>query len=455
MSETSFHLTDRERRWFDTLLVLAVVAVAMVTAALLAGAISYFAEPLLIFFLAWLLAFILSPIVSLIVRAVPFLRRGLAVLLVYLLLMIVLLGLALLVAQGLASSITSFIQSLPDLQARLPEILSRYNGWLHSLGFQVDLVVVARGLLSNAGTVAANLAQPLSQIAVASLGALGNVLIIFFLSLYMVIDRDRLLAFFVRLVPPQYADEARLFETSVGRSFGGFLRGQALMGFMYAVVAAVPVLLFGLDYGGFVIAVSGVLQAIPFFGPFISWAPPVLVAVLTKPDVAIFTLLIMVAGWLIVMNLVQPRLMSHSVGIHPIVVLGSVIVGAKVAGIVGVIFGIPVAAVLSAFFNYYMDRTTADRGTVASRAAERVARREGHPVRVPEPPGLADEHRRPEAADGAADRTAGAAGPAGAVAEASPEPTPDPGQPAGPPHEGVPEGSGGTAAGSPGSGRPA
>ena len=74
------------------------------------------------------------------------------------------------------------------------------------------------------------LVAPLQQIAVASLSVVGTMLIVFFLSIYMVIDRDPIMAFLFRLVPPSYADEARLLQTSVSKSFGGFLRGQALMG---------------------------------------------------------------------------------------------------------------------------------------------------------------------------------------------------------------------------------
>ena len=59
-------------------------------------------------------------------------------------------------------------------------------------------------------------------------------------------------------------------------------------------------------------------------------------------------------GWLIVMNVLQPRLMQEAVGIHPIVVLGSVLIGSKIAGITGAIFGIPIAAVLSAFFFHFL-----------------------------------------------------------------------------------------------------
>ena len=90
-------------------------------------------------------------------------------------------------------------------------------------------------------------------------------------------------------------------------------------------------------------------------------------------------------GWFVVMNVLQPRLMQGAVGIHPIVVLGSVLIGLRIAGIPGAIFGIPIAAVLSAFFFQLLERGAGDR-SVAGRATKRVAEREGRPVRKPREP---------------------------------------------------------------------
>jgi predicted PurR-regulated permease PerM len=208
-----------------------------------------------------------------------------------------------------------------------------------------------------------------------------------------------MLAFAVRLVPPQYAEETRLLERSVGRSFGGFLRGQAVMGILYAIVAAVTSFVFGLPYIPATTAFTAVLHAIPFFGPFVSWVPVVAVALFAVPSVFIPVTVIMVVGWLVTMNVVQPRLMADSVGIHPIVVLGSIIIGGKVAGIPGAIFGIPVAAVLSSFFFYYLNRASADSRTVAQRAARRVSEREGRPVVPPTPPSLTEVHQQADGTD--------------------------------------------------------
>ena len=387
-------LTDRERRWLDALLILGTLAVSLVLVGLLANLLLFFGDILLVFFLAWLLAFVLSPVASMLERLTPGLPRGISVLLTYGLLLVILALLAVYAAQVLANSITTFVAGAPELQRRLLQILQEYQPRLNALGIRIDVAAEAQTFLRNLPSVAV----PVSGFALAGLGLLGNVLIILFLSLYMVLDRDRILVFAVRIVPPQYAEEFRLFERSVSRSFGGFLRGQAIMGVMYGALAAVVGVWLHLPYTPIVAVSSGILQAIPFFGPFVSWAPPVIDAIVTDPSGVIPSLVIMWAGWMIVMNVVQPRLMAGTVGIHPLVVLGSVIVGGKLAGIPGAIFGIPVAAVLSSFFFYYLNRATADTRTVAARAARRVAEREGHRVRVPMPPTLTDSltevHRR-------------------------------------------------------------
>ncbi|MEO5885795.1 MAG: AI-2E family transporter [Candidatus Limnocylindrales bacterium] len=378
--------SGRERRLVGAILVLAVIVLFFVAVQLAATALFYFGDILLAFFLAWLLAFIISPIVTRIAAAIPGLPRVAATVLVYTAIVAVLVVVVLVVAQALASSITSFVASIPDIRTRLPEIVAPIQGWLDSIGLgQVDVATQVGSLLDNVDDIAASLIVPLQSIAVASVGAIGTMLIVFILSIYMVIDRDPIMAFLFRLVPPSYAEEARLLQTTVARSFGGFLRGQALLGLVYFAIALLTNLALGLDLSALTSTTAGILMAIPFFGPFVAWAPPLIVALVFKPDALLPAAILMLAGWFVVMNVLQPRIMQGAVGIHPIVVLGSVLVGSKVAGIPGAIFGIPIAAVASAFFFQFLHRSSGDR-TVAGRAARRLSEREGRPVRVPREP---------------------------------------------------------------------
>lgn len=382
-------LPESERRWLHAVLVLGTLVLALVLTSQVAVILVFFTDVLLVLLLAWLLAFMLSPVVGLVLKAFPKLPRAAVVAGVYLALLVGLSWVVLLVAGSLASSITGFVAELPTLQGRLPEILAPLQGTLQNIGFQVDLVATARDLLGNLGDLGDDLVQPLTDLALFSVGIVANLLIVVFLSLFIVLDKDRMLAYVNRMVPPQYSETARLFETSVASSFGGFIRGQAIQGVVMAAIAALVHAALGIDFQPASAALSGVLQAIPFFGPVLSWAPPVVVAALTRPDVALPALVAMGIGWFVVNNLVLPRVMASAVGLHPVVVLVSVLVGLKVAGIAGAVFALPFAAVIAAFFQQFLARNANVPRDVTTRAARRVGEREGRAVRVPQPPSVA------------------------------------------------------------------
>jgi predicted PurR-regulated permease PerM len=381
-------LTPRLQRWGTWLVILGTVAVFFLVVYDVLGLIAYFSDVIMIFFLAWLLMFILSPLANGLLRLFPALPRAIAVVFVYAVLVVSLLVIAVIVAQQLSTNISQLIdQWKGTTPEQLKERVQPIQDWLNSVGLsQIDVAKQVSDALNNLQTGANQLVKPLSDIAFASIGVMGNVLFIFFLSLFMAVDRDRIVSFLFRLVPPSYTDEFRLLEQSVSRSFGGFLRGQATTGLIYGVISMAASVVLGLPYMPVTAVTSGVLQAIPFFGPFISWIPPVAVAILFKPEAALPTLVIMVIGWFVLMNIIQPRLMSEAVGLHPVVVLGSVMIGSKLAGVAGAIFGIPVAAVAASFFFYYLGRNRVDAGSVAMRAARRLEEREGRPVRVPRLP---------------------------------------------------------------------
>jgi predicted PurR-regulated permease PerM len=416
----AIELTYRQRRWLDALLVLAALALAFVVLGFAADVFFYFGDIILVFFLAWLLAFILSPVVGRLTVAIPFLPRVAAVILVYAVLLGTLLLLTVLVAGALATSIRDFVASVPTLQTQLPDVVAPWQRRLDNIGLeQIRLADQAQIFIGNLNLYAEQLREPLQQVAVASLGAIGNLILVLILSLYMVVDRDRILSFLFRVVPPGFKDQARLLETSVARSFGGFLRGQALMGLVYGAVAVLTSAVLNLAYLPVTSALAGFLMAIPFFGPFVSWVPPVLVAVLLQPDATLPAFIAMLIGWFFVMNILQPRVMEESVGIHPIVVLGSVLIGSKIAGVGGAIFGIPIAAVLSAFFFYYLGQSH-DTGPVAARAARRLEERRGRPVRMPrEPDPGVDPDVEPGAAGGTTPAALRASAPASAPSSAA------------------------------------
>src|SRR5215208_6887607 len=166
----AFHLTPRERRWFDAVLVLGALALAFVVLGFVGVLFAFFGDLIMVFFLAWLLAFMLGPIVNR-VYSLPFMSRTGAIFTVYLIIFGGLVVVTIVAAAALVSSIGDFVANLPRLLADLPSILAPWQERLNGVGIgQIDLVAQASIFLDNISQYAIQLAAPLQQIAVASLG---------------------------------------------------------------------------------------------------------------------------------------------------------------------------------------------------------------------------------------------------------------------------------------------
>ena len=344
-------LSDGDRRALRALLYLALTAVAFVVLSFVATIAAYFSDVVAIFFLAWLLAFLIDPLASWLVRASPAgaLPRGAAVLLVYFLIAVLLVVVAVVIADSLASSITQFVQTAPRLRQNLPALLAPTQNILDAIGLgQFKLAQGAIGILDSFNQGTFEILRPIQQVAAFSVTSFGTFSLIVFLSIYMAADGDRLRLGMHRLFPARFEANLAVFENSVAQSFGGFVRGQVILGVTYGAIAFLVCLALGLPYLPLVVGIVTVIHMIPFFGPFVSWTPPVIVAALFAPAALLPAVVVMGVAMILLMNLVQPRIMGDAVGLHPVAVLGSVLVGAKLAGVLGAIFAVPVAAVIAA-----------------------------------------------------------------------------------------------------------
>src|SRR5438477_4764515 len=168
-------LTPRERRWLDAIVVLAAIALGFVVLGFVGQVVAYFSDLIFVFFLAWLLAFVLAPVVVRLRNAIPVLSRAGAVFAVYFVLFGALIVVTVAIASALVSGIGDFIANVPHLRDDLPGILGPWQDRINGLGLtQVKLETLATSFLDNLSFYAAEAAQPLQQIAVASLGAIGT-----------------------------------------------------------------------------------------------------------------------------------------------------------------------------------------------------------------------------------------------------------------------------------------
>jgi predicted PurR-regulated permease PerM len=116
------------------------------------------------------------------------------------------------------------------------------------------------------------------------------------------------------------------------------------------------------DYALLGSVVAALVLLIPFVGPVVAVALPVTIALLTHPEAAVWLFFGLLALQQIIFNVLAPRILSQQIGMHPLLVFLAVLCGARVAGVWGAIFGVPIVAVVTTMVSFY-------RGTHEERAA--------------------------------------------------------------------------------------
>jgi predicted PurR-regulated permease PerM len=344
-------LRPRERRWLLIFLILGSAYFAVLLLQLAFSFLGGFSQLILILFLAWLLAFVMSPVVRVLEDGLH-LNRALGVVIGYTLALIGL-GFAIFwVGGAITVEVTRIGQEFPQTAVRIEDTLAGYQDALGLDRFGgPNLVELFRTAQTQVGGLAGAIFDQAEVIAGATLATLGSLVLILILSLYMLMDSERIWAKVNRAVPKQYSDELAILERSVARAFGGFLRAQIILAAIQAVLVTAIGVIFGIPYLFLVGTLSTLAMLIPFFGPPLALVPPIVAAWIYTPGGFIPVVIILVAAQSVIVNWLQPRLMQGALGMHPILVLVGLLVGAQVAGVWGALFGIPVIAVLNVFLN--------------------------------------------------------------------------------------------------------
>lgn len=330
------------------------------------GALVAFSDILLLFFLAWLIAFILLPIADWLYElGVP---RLAAVALVYLALLlgiILLVRVALPVIQDQVTRLvvkTEALFSPANLNALGPAITAQLQQWGMSQSDTNNLLnQLENNLPAAANAVLQNTTNVFTSIVTSIISILLDTVIVLILSFYIMLDGRRLLRLFINNLPVSWRSDAHLLQEKIAKSFGGYIRGQLILGAFYGIATFLTLTVLGLQNGVIIALLSGILMLLPFVGPFFALVPPVILELLeASPDSRIRTLIILLIVLVIfqqiVMQVLAPRVLGESVGLHPLVVFAALLIGAKEAGIWGAFFGIPIAGVLFAMFRVFFDR---------------------------------------------------------------------------------------------------
>jgi predicted PurR-regulated permease PerM len=345
-------------RWIQ-LIAVPLLVLGLWAAALAAGPV------LLLFAIAGVLGLILDPVVRLIQRA--YVPRGLAVALVYVGFWATVVGGGILLATPIGNQIEVFQENLPDYIDRAEEGLGDLQGWLDDRG--IDLQIQAEGedalsgleqdLLQRSEDVV-GFARDLLELVVAGLFALVLIIVI---SVYMLLYAHPIGDLARRVMPPSDGTRGDDFPTRVVHAVAGYVRGQLLFSLIMGASAALALWVFGTlgifeegrTYAGFFGVFYGLMELIPYIGPVLGAAPPVLIALVQDPLVAVWLVLLFVTLQQLEGHVVAPLVFSRALRINPLLVIFALLFGAHLYGVIGALVALPLAAMLRETVVYLLE----------------------------------------------------------------------------------------------------
>ncbi len=340
------------------------------------------------FILGLLFVYLLDPPVRWLVRRG--LRRTLAIIVVYIASFLLFVEFLNLTLTPLIDEIGRFIKDLPGLAVQLQSQLERLGEIYARLQLpdvireRIDAFLVAFG--SDGGGVIPNLdiglLLPVLTGAGGLIGAVFGYVLLPVWVFYLLKDRVALTDTFDAALPSTWRFDTWAIVRLVERVFGQWVRGQLILGFTVGVGTFIGLTILSVTidpvFGRYAILLSiiaGILELVPIIGPIIAAVPAVLLAATAGVEAVVAALVLYTLVQQVENNVLVPKIQGNAVELHPAAVIFAIIVGGALAGLLGAILALPIAAAIRDVVRYLFRRLTPESShlvaaTVASLGLE-------------------------------------------------------------------------------------
>jgi predicted PurR-regulated permease PerM len=326
-----------------------------VTAAAILVALWFMGDVLLPFVLGSAVAYFLDPVADRLQRLG--LSRAMATAVITVLAVAVFVIMALLVVPTLVSQAINLFEIAPDLTRRLSSFLTERFPSILEDGSTL------RGSITSLGTVVQERGGELLNTALSSAAGIINIIMLFVIvpvvAVYMLLDWDRMIAHLDSLLPRDHAPTVRSLARDVDRTLASFIRGMGTVCLILGSYYAVALMLVGLQFGLVVGFIAGLVTFIPYLGALIGGTLAIGLALFQFwGDWVSIGLVagIFVIGQIVEGNILTPKLVGNSVGLHPVWLILSLSVFGTLFGFVGLLVAVPVAAALGVIARFGVEQ---------------------------------------------------------------------------------------------------
>jgi predicted PurR-regulated permease PerM len=289
-------------------------------------------------FIAIFLAIALGPVVEFFVRRKV--KRGLAILITYVLLLASVFGLGLLVVPPIVSGVNDFVDNVPGYvdDLRNSKTFAKYD----------DKYNITPKLQEQAQKLPSHLSDAATGLRTVTVGVFGVIIqlvTILVMTFFLLKDGKAMLRFAFRELGPERGPRMEKIGEDVYRAVGGYVAGNLLISVIAGLLSYVVMLILGIPFAVPLAVLVAFLDLIPLVGSTIAGGVIAIVAaVVGFPGKLIAWVIFLVVYQQVENNVIQPVVYRRTVAIHPLIVIVAVLIGGSLLGVLGALLSIPVAA---------------------------------------------------------------------------------------------------------------
>jgi predicted PurR-regulated permease PerM len=257
---------------------------------------------------------------------------------------------------NLVEFVNKTLEDNPEFAKMLSDLVYDYSSEADNFLNDVVMPSVQKLLLPNINTFISSFSASLLKI----FKFLWNVIIGIIISIYVLVSKERFAGGSVKLI---YAflskNTANAFVESVRfthKTFIGFLSGKIFDSLIIGIICYFGCLIIGIPYALLISVIIGVTNVIPFFGPYLGAVPSTLIILLVNPKMALYFVIFILVLQQVDGNFIGPMILSQSTGITSFWIIVSITVFGGFWGVIGMIIGVPLTAVILAGINKISDK---------------------------------------------------------------------------------------------------
>lgn len=293
-----------------------------------------------LFFVSLILASIINPLAAWFqAKKMP---RGMAVLLLYLGMLGLIAAILIMLVPAVIIETRDLVSNADAIWANFVSTLGPLRDFVDSHGLSDDLQQALSGATGGVGATVGNLVATIRGLVT----GVVSLIVVMVVAFYLVVSEDGLKRLFRAVAPEPYQPYLVDLFQRIEKSIGGWVRGQLILSLIMAVAVYIGLKILGVPYALVLALTAGVAESIPYVGPVFAAIPAILIAFTHSPLLGLTVAIMYVIIQQTESHILVPKIMSKVTGLHPIVCIFALLIGVKVAGLLGALLAIPVAMML-------------------------------------------------------------------------------------------------------------